>query len=348
MIQSVSPPVPALSRAELRRAFAKILFLIFFAVIAPVPILAALGYGSVGSFVGLAGVGAVVAVLAVDFRIALLATVGAGMAAALLILASVTWWSAAVVMSLVALVFGLSARRGWQNGFVAFAVALSYIASDGANTLEPLTRAAALFGIAIIVWGLIAALITHLFFRRPVLPSKPQSSRTVLGYVAMLTVVTFITQSLAIGLNLGHAGGWLVMTPFLVILPQIHDGFRKSFRRAAGTIVGFFIVIGLSTITTSHVILSVAGALMLTAAMYAKFKNWNYFFFALFLTPGIVILEGLSTSVTTEAEYRLEATIGAIAISLAAMGIAKFIGRKLPPEVDHSSANTKTREAQSD
>lgn len=35
--------------------------------------------------------------------------------------------------------------------------------------------------------------------------------------------------------------------------------------------------------------------------------------FALFLTPGIVILESSSSSLTTRAEYRLEATLGAVA-----------------------------------
>jgi hypothetical protein len=314
----------------MRRAVAKILFLIFFAVIAPAPIVSALGFGAVSSVIGLAGVGAIVAVLAVGLRIALLAAAGAGVAAGLLAVASITWVSAAVVMSLVALVFGLSALKGWQSGFVSFVVALSYIASDGAKMLEPVGRAAVVLSIAFVVWGMICAAIAHLFFRKPVLPIKPQSQRTVLGYVIMLTVVTFITQSLAIGLDLGHTGGWLVMTPFLVILPHIPDGFRKSLRRAAGTIGGFLIVISLSAITTSHTILAVSGAVMLTAAMYAKLKNLDYFFFALFLTPGIVILEGLSSSVTAEAVHRLEATIGAVVISLVAMAIISLLGRRFP------------------
>jgi len=327
----VSTPVSAPSEAEVRRSIIKILFLIFFAVIAPGLILSALGFGAAGSFVGLAGVGAVVAVLGVGLRTAFIAVVITGISAALLTLASVTWWSAAVVMTLVALIFGLSARKGWQSGFVSLVVALSFIASDGAKAIEPLAQAALVLGLAIMLWGVIAATVTYAFFRKPVFPTKPESKRTVLGYVTMLMVVTFITQSLAIGLNLGHAGGWLVMTPFLVILPQIRDGFHKSVRRAAGTIAGFLIVMGLTAINTSNTVFSIIGALAFTAAMYAKFKKWNYFFFALFLTLGIVILEGLSTSVTTAAEYRLAATVAAVAISLAAMGIVRLIGQRLTP-----------------
>lgn len=315
------------SPAKLRVAVAKVLGLIFFAVLIPAPLVSAMGFGTAGSFIGLAGVGSVIAVLAVGVRFGLLFTLAGGVAAAALTLASVTWWSAAIVMSLVAFAFGLTARKGWQGGLVTIIIALSFIASDGATAVKPLVRAAAVLGIGFIVWGSIVAGITYLFFRRPVFPAKPESPRTVLGYVSMLVIVTFITQGLAIGQDLGHVGGWLVMTPFLVILPHIHDGFVKSLRRAAGTIAGFFIVIGLSELTTSHAILSAVGAIAFTAALYAKLKNLNYFFFALFLTPGIVILEGLSSSVTQLAEYRLEATLGAIALSLAVMAITSTIGR---------------------
>lgn len=312
----------------MRVTVAKVLGLIFFAVLVPVPLVSALGFGTAGSFIGLAGVGSVIAVLTVGVRVGVLVMVAGGVAAAALTLASVTWWSAAIVMSLVALAFGLTARKGWQGGLVTVIIALSFIASDGAAVVEPLGRAAAVLGIGFIVWGAIVAGITSLFFRKPVFPAKPESPRTVLGYVSMLVIVTFITQSVAIAWDLGHTGGWVVMTPFIVILPHTHDGFRKSLRRAAGTIVGFFAVIGVSFVTSSHVILSFLGGAALTAALYAKLKNWNYFFFALFLTPGIVILEGLSSSVTQLAEYRLEATLGAIALSLAVMTTTTLIGRK--------------------
>lgn len=307
-------------------AIAKILGLIFFAVAAPVPLASAMGFGEAGSFIGLAGVGSVVAVLTVGLRIGLIVTLVAGLAASVLALASVTWWSAAIVMSLAALGFGLTARKGWQGGLVTMMIALSFIASEGATVIDPLSRAALVLGVGFVVWGGIVAGITHVFFRRPVFPAKSETWKTVLGYASMLVVVTFITQSLAIAWGLGHEGGWLVMTPFLVILPHIHDGFRKSLRRAAGTIAGFVIVLGVSQLTNSHVILSALGALAFTAALYVKLKNWNYFFFALFLTPGIVILEGLSSSVTQLAEYRLEATLGAIALSLAVMAITTVIG----------------------
>ena len=307
---------------------AKILGLIFFAVLVPAPLVSALGFGSAGSFIGLAGVGAITVVLFAGVRVALVSVVVAGMAAALLTLSSGSWWLAAIVMTLVALGFGLTARKGWQAGFVSLAIALSFVATDGAKAVEPLETAALVLGVGYALWGAFIAGITHLVFRKPILPVTAETPRVVLGYVAMLMITAFITQSVATAWDLGHTGGWLVMTPFLVILPHTHDGFRKSLRRAAGTIVGFFVVIGVSSVTNSHLILSVLGGAAFTAALYAKFKNWNYFYFAAFLTPGIVILEGLSSSLTQLAEYRLEATMGAIALSLVVMGITTIIGRK--------------------
>lgn len=316
------------SREGLRVAVAKILGLVLFALLVPAPLVSALGFGSAGSFIGLAAVGAVTVVLTAGVRVALVSVVVAGVAAALLTLSSGSWWLAATVMALVALAFGLTARKGWQSGFSWFVIALSFVATDGAKAVEPLETAALVLGAGYIICGAVMAGLTYLLFRRPVLPTTAETPRIVLGYVATLMVTAFITQSVAIAWDLGHTGGWVVMTPFIVILPHTREGFRKSLRRAAGTVVGFFVVIAISLLPSSHLALSVMGGLAITAAVYAKLRNWNYFFYAAFLTPGIVILEGLSSSLTQLAEYRLEATMGAIALSLVVMGITTIIGRK--------------------
>jgi hypothetical protein len=330
-IVPVSAATSTLPPGKLRIAVAKFLGLIVVAVIVPTPVLAALGVGATATFIGLGGVGAVVAVLTAGVRVGLLSVVISAIAAISLTFASVTWWSAAVAMAVVAGIFALTAKRGWQGGFVPSVIALSFIASEGSRSIEPLTRAAVVLGIGFLAWGAIMAGLTYLFFRKPVFPAKSEADRTVAGYALMLIVVTFVTQGVAIGLDLGHTGGWLVMTPFLVILPHLHDGFMKSLRRAAGTVGGFIIVMGLSLLGVPSPVLSVVGIVAFTAALFAKLKNWNYFYFALFLTPGIVILESSSSSLTTLAEYRLEATLGAIALSLFVMGVTTLFGRTIKP-----------------
>lgn len=316
------------SKAQIRRALALVLLLTLIAMLVPAFALPALGYGPVASFVGLAGLGGLFATLTFGLRGGLVAALALAIGATLLTLTSNTWWGAAVVMSLVALVFGFSARWGGQGAFVSSAIALSFVASDGAKALPSLDLDAVVLGVAFLVWAAAISGLTHLFLRKPILQPNPQPQRLVLSYMLMLTFVTFTTQSLAIALDMGHVGAWLVMTPFIVIMPSIHDGLRKSLLRAAGTAVGFIFVMVVALVTTSHPLLYLVGTLMFTAAIYSKIRKWNYFYYALFLTPAIVLLEGISTSVTTEAEGRLVATLGAIAISLAAMGILELVNRR--------------------
>lgn len=326
-INQIPPPVR--SRSEIRRGVVFITGLSFVVITTPAIVMYALGFGSVGSSVGLAGLGAMVATLTLGWRGGLIAALVLGAGAALLTLTSTSWWAAATAMALVALIYGLSSRWGWQGAFVSSAIALSFVGSDGLKTLDSLELAAIVLGASFFVWGLVSTGLTYLVVRKPIFPVAPQPLPVVAGYVVMLVLVTFVTQSLATGLDMGHTGAWLVMTPFIVIMPHIHDGFRKSLMRAAGTVVGFLIVIGVALISTSHPLLYVIATLMFTAAIYAKFKRWNYFYYALFLTPAVVILEGVSTSVTTVAEFRLAATLGAVAISLFAMGILEIIGRNI-------------------
>ena len=305
--------------------------LIMLGVAVPAFVMPALGFAPVASFVGLAGLGAGIATMSLGVRGGLVASVSMAVGAVLLTLTSQVWWLAGLVMALIALVYGASSRWGWQSAFIASVIALGFIASDGARSLETLERTAVVMGVSFLIWGVVVTGLARLLFRKPIIPVTEQPPRIVVGYAAMLTVVAFVTQSLAIVLDLGHTGGWLVMTPFLVILPHIKDGFRKSLQRAGGTIVGFLVVIAIGALITSDAILYAIGAALISAALYAKLRNLNYFVFALLLTPAIVILEGVSSSLTTTAEYRLEATLAAVALSLAAMAIPALIASRYPP-----------------
>jgi hypothetical protein len=293
--------------------------------------MSALGLPSTGAFVGMAGLAATVAALSIGLKGGLTASIALGIGATVLVLTSGLWWAAATVMAIIALWFGLSARRGWQSAFLFVPIGLGFVASDAAKSVEQFEYSALVLGASFLVWGAVTAGLTHVVFRKPIMPKSTGESKTVVaGYTGMLTVVTFITQGLAIALDLGHVGGWLVMTPFIVIQPHLHDGWQKALRRAGGTVLGFLIVMAVAAITTAPVILYIISTAAFTAAMYAKIRNWNYFIFAMFLTPAIVILEGISSSLAQLAEYRLEATLAGVGLSLIAMVVLGLIARRLP------------------
>jgi len=43
------------------------------------------------------------------------------------------------------------------------------------------------------------------------------------GYASMLAVATAISTVIALLGGWGHTGGWLIMTPIIVIQPMLHD-----------------------------------------------------------------------------------------------------------------------------
>jgi hypothetical protein len=327
---------PTRSKREIRNAVARFFLLTFLAVAIPVPVMSALGFGSVGAFAGLAGLTAVVATLSIGLRAGLIAAVVLGLGAILLTLSSGFWWLAAVVMAVVALGLGISSRRGWQSGFLWVPISLGYVASDAAKELATYALPALILGVSFFFWGCAAAGMTHLIFRKAFLP-KPAavSGRALIGYTGTLAVAAFITQGAAVLWDLGHAGGWLVMTPFIVIQPHARDGWRKALFRAGGTLVGFAFVMGVASFVTATTILYAIAILAFTAAMYGMLRRWNYFVYAALLTPAIVILEGAGSSLTQTAEYRLEATLGGVGIALVAMVFLMGIGRVFPAK-DHS------------
>lgn len=324
------------TKRQIRSALARFFFLTLLAVAVPVPLMSALGFGSAGAFVGLAGLAAVVATLSIGLRGGLIAAVALGVGAMLLTLSSGVWWLAATVMAVIALGFGLSARRGWQSAFLFVPIALGFIASDAAKTLDTFALPALILGVSFFIWGCAAAGMTHLLFRKTVMPkTESVSVRVVIGYAGTLTVAAFISQGAAVALDLGHTGGWLVMTPFIVIQPHVHDGWRKALLRAGGTVVGFAFVIGVAAFVTASAILYCIAIISVTAAMYAMFRRWNYFVYAALWTPAIVILEGSGSSLTQTAEDRLEATLGGVGIALVAMVFLMGIGRVFPAK-DHA------------
>jgi Fusaric acid resistance protein-like len=309
----------------------KVMVLTLAAVLLPIPLMALMGLEALGSFVGLAGMAAVIAVLTLGWRGGVFAAGVLGLGSTALVLVSSVWWAAAAVMALIALGFGLSARLGWQSALMWVPIALGFVASDAAEVVRERALSGVALGAAFLAWALVSSVLAMLILRRPIMPAPQRESKVaVLGYAGALTAITFATQGIAVGLDLGHTGGWLVMTPFIVMQPHLRDGWDRALRRAGGTVIGFLFVIALSFVITAPAALYVIAIIAFNLAIYAKLRGWNYLIYATFLTPAIVILEGISSSLTQTATYRLEATLGGVGLSLLAMVILGLASRRIP------------------
>jgi len=304
-------------------AVARLIVLALVVIAVPIIISLAVGQGPRGALVSLAGICAAMATVGIGVRAGLVVALLVGLGSALVALASSSWPVAALAMAVVAFGFGLTAKRGWQTALAWIPSTLGFVAADAANLGADLRSISVQIAVAFTIWGLVTVGIVRVLPVDLPLPHAPAvSDSRALAYAVLLAFTALITTSITIAGDLGHPGGWLIMTPFIVLQPYVQKGWDRSLRRAGGTLVGFAMAYLGAIVITQSWVLYVVGIVSYAIAMYALLRQWDYAAYAAFLTLAIVILEGVGTSVEVTAEYRLEATAGGVLLSLAAMALA--------------------------
>lgn len=292
-------------------------------ILLPAPIMGWLGYSAAAGLVGLASLTAGLCALTLGIRPALLLVGGLSAGAALLLLTDGNWLVAALAMSVIAFVFGLTARRGWQTGMVMGPITLAFVVTEPPQPDALMLSDWIALPVAFLVFGAYGAGLVYLITRdRDRTPPQALGLSRAMAYAGMLAVVSAFTTAIAIAGDWRHAGGWMIMTPFIVVQPYIEDGFNKSVRRAGGTVIGFGLAWMVALFVPWVWLLYVIGALFAAVAMYAFMRKWDYLIFAMVLTPAVIILEGVSTSIELTAEKRLGATLIGVGLSLAVMALS--------------------------
>jgi uncharacterized membrane protein YccC len=92
--------------------------------------------------------------------------------------------------------------------------------------------------------------------------------------------------------------------------------------RLGGTVAGFIVVALVAQVSDSRTFFGWVGVVFAMAVMWALNNNWNYAIYAFLLTPAIVVLEGLHSSVETTASDCVYAT--ALGVAVAMFFIAVF------------------------
>jgi len=310
---------PGVSRAGI----ASLVLVALVVVAVPVAVSIFVGQGARGALVSLAGICAAMATAGINARAGLVVALVVGAGGALVVLASSLWIVAALAMAAVGFGFGLTAQRGWQAALAWIPSTLGFVVADAGGSGGDITLTALEVGVAFTVWGLMTVAIVSVLARRMPLPSAPAvSGSRAVAYAALLAIAAFITTSIAVAVSLGQPGGWLIMTPFIVLQPYVQQGWDRSLRRAGGTVLGFAIAYIVASLISSDAVLYSVGIASYAIAMYALIRRWDYVVYAAFLTIAIVILEGASSSVEMTAEYRLEATAGGVGLALLLMALA--------------------------
>ncbi len=292
-----------------------------------------LGYPVLTSVATLAALGTLIPALMAPRWIAVITAVVTVVLSGLAAPASTTPGLAALVLAGIGALLGAASTRGASGPLVVAAIGIIFLIAEPPPladvgwgpgwTLMLATGAAA-------AWGLAAGLFIR--WRRSPHPRQPDpSSRAISGaYAGTLAVVLGVSGWFVVSLDLGHGGGWFLMTFVIILQPYLQDAWRLTVERALGTIGGVLLAMVLYAALQDlpvllYVLATIATVTALTIRTTTSRPYWQY---VVALTPGVVLLEGLGRSVVDTAEARVGFTLLAAGIALAIEAAARPVYRR--------------------
>ena len=314
------------------RAIAISVLLMMVAGFAPAIVMGALGWKSAVGVAKLAGLATFLAcTMGKGWQTGLIIAVPYSVVTALVVWAAPYAIAAAIVLAFAAFMRGYAAKAGLQNAFLTTVIALGFIVAtppkfDGS---VPAPILAGLVTLATALWVTFVVFIA----KKWVTPPKLQVMKTerVLLFSSVLAFLVGVATWFVVDFNLGHGGGWIILTIVVVYQPSLGDGFKKAAQRAIGTVVGFIIALVIGVFITNGPMLYLLGTICLIISMVVMLGGKPYWWFAAFLTPAIVLYDSAGSTVEKVAVERLEATFVGIAGTLIVMVVliplAKYLQR---------------------
>ena len=314
-------PAPAPKFAKTKNIAISV-FLMVFAGFSPAIVMGALGWKSAVSVAMLAGLATFMA-----------CTMGKGWTSGLIIavpfsvLTTLTAWAApiaiaaAIVLAVAAFLRGYGAKAGLHNAFLTMVIALGFLVAEPPkfSGTVPSPIVAGLVTLATALWVTLIAFLAKRWVHPPKL--APIEMIRVVWFSSVLALLVGIATWCVVHFDLGHGGGWIILTILVVFQPYLDTSFSKAWGRALGTLAGFFIAIGVGVIVTNGPLLYLIGTIFLIASMVFMLDGKAYWLFAAFLTPAIVLYESAGSTVTKVAIERLEATVVGIVGTLLVLAI---------------------------
>ena len=241
-------------------------------------------------------------------------------------------WLAAIVLAIAAFLRGYAAKAGLHDALTMSVIALGFIAASPVPSSTSIPSPV-LVGVVSLVAALWATLLMYLLRHRlPVRQHTGLDPVRVIPFSLILAALVGVATWFVVDLNLGHTGGWIILTILVVFQPTLGAGFVKAAHRAAGTVLGFVIAIIIGALVTNSVILSLAGAAFLMISFILLLQGRAYWLYATVLTPAIVLLESAGSTVDEVADERLAATLIGVAatvlVMLALVPVSKYLSAR--------------------
>lgn len=301
--------------------FASILFMLI-----PTIVVVIVGWQSAASLAMLAAMGGLFSMIGLRGRGMLLLIIATGVTTFAASLVSENPWASAALMLLCGAGLGAVNKWGlslWNFMFPVLAAAVIAEPPKVATGAIP----NALLTSAIAMGCLIAAaLLTMLLVKEP--RQKEITSypfKVNLMYAVNLGLLLAAAGYFSSVYRHEQLGVWLTLTIVIILIyPYAGQSTSRAIQRAAGTILGFLIAIGVGASGLPDFLFYAAAFVFLEIALLMRVapgkKYWEY---VMFLTPGVVLISGKPAELAAVSHDRLYATIIAAVACLIVLAIER-------------------------
>jgi hypothetical protein len=295
--------------------------LLMAASLVPGLILALLNLPTLASVTTLSALGALIPALMISTRAAWVTAAAMTAAAAVALPASTEPWLAAVVLGAAGAFVGVASRWGASGFVVLAAIGVVFLIAEPPtlpSDVPPVTMLTAATAVSA-MWGVGAGTLIRRRRRSTGLPAPEAMPWSRAGaYAIILMLVLAVAGWWTVHLQLQHGGAWFLMTFLIILQPYLQDSLSRTVHRATGTVIGVIVAMVLYLLmgpwpVLLYVVGSIAAIAALTIRYTTKRPYWQY---VTLLTPAVVLLEGMSSSVVDTAEERVGFTLLAAVIAV--------------------------------
>lgn len=244
-----------------------------------------------------------------------------------------------LLMVCIAVMVGLSARRGLHAVAAFAAIQPAIIVISGYHTVSLHGTMPGLVGQALIcsgvalMGGLWAVFIGSILLRDESSgPPSPVPSRIVCFYAGTLVLLLGVSAYIASTWFLTTTAGWVLLTVLLVTRPTYDESRQMIRERALGTVAGGAVAAAVATIVSDSTILVALGTLAMVAAAVLQLQHARYVYFAVFVTAAIVLLDAQRSNVfEIDLQRVVYSIVGAALVAVAVATAETLFGRASAP-----------------
>ena len=246
-------------------------------------------------------VGAITVLLRGRLRDALVAVAATAVLSGAAFLVTHSPWESGVLMAAVGVAMALGGRAGWRTAIMAMAVftAGAFFPTHVPGDAAPGSWAGAGgIALAVVVGGVLGALVLHLVLRRRHAPPRPPAigwADVIVNAVA-LGLTLLIGTAAVLAWDRGPAASWLMITIVVLAQPTDERTMRRSAQRLFGSLAGSLIAAGFAfVLSTTWQAAIVAFAFFIVAWSYrmshpAVEQGHGYWIYTVITTPAMVLL----------------------------------------------------------